>query len=132
MDIEMVKIREKYADELGKLSEQKEKSFDILQAFALENKAEVFTKKKSLETVHGVLGFRTGTPQLKTLKGFTWKAVTNLLKEFLPAYVRVAEEPAKDRLLADRDFPETAAMFTKVGIVVAQDESFYVEPKKEE
>ena len=132
MDIEIIKIREKYAEELGRLSEQKEVAFDILQAYAMENKAEIFSKRKSLETAHGVLGFRTGTPTLKTMKGFTWKAVTNLLKEFLPAYVRTTEEPAKDRLLADRDFPETAAQFSKVGIFVTQDESFFVEPKKEE
>jgi len=132
MDIEMTKIREKYADELGKLSDLKEKSSDIMQTYATENKAEIFAKRKSMETVHGVLGFRTGTPRLKTLKGFTWGAVTNLLKEFLPAYVRTIEEPAKDRLLSDRDFPETAALFPRVGIAVVQDESFYVEPKKEE
>ncbi|MDR0206660.1 MAG: host-nuclease inhibitor Gam family protein [Bacteroidales bacterium] len=132
MDIEMVKIREKNAEEIGRLSELKDKSFDILQSYAMENKAEVFIKRKSMETVHGVLGFRTGTPQLKTLKGFTWKAVTNLLKEFLPDYVRTAEEPAKDRLLADRDLPEAAVHFSKVGIFVTQDETFFVEPKKEE
>ena len=85
-----------------------------------------------MESVHGVIGFRTGTPKLKTLKGFTWGAVTNLLKEFLPAYVRVTEEPAKDKLLADRDNEEVSGMFTRVGIAVAQDETFYVEPKKEE
>jgi phage host-nuclease inhibitor protein Gam len=132
MDIEMTKIREKYADELGKLSELKEKSFDIMQTFAMENKTDLFSKKKSLETVHGVLGFRTGTPKLKTLKGFTRKSVTNLLKEFLPAYVRTIDEPDKERLIADRDFKETSALFTKVGIEVVQDESFFVEPKKEE
>ena len=132
MDIEMTKIREKYADELGKLSEAKEKAFDVMQAFAVENQAELFSKKKSFETVHGILGFRTGTPKLKTLKGFTWAAITNLLKEYLPGYVRISEEPAKDKLLADRDVENVAALFPKVGIAVTQDESFYVEPKKEE
>lgn len=62
-----------------------------------------------METAHGVLGFRTGTPKLKTRKGFTWAAVLELLKEFNPAYVRTSEEVAKDKLLADReseDMPE--------------------------
>jgi phage host-nuclease inhibitor protein Gam len=77
------------------------------------------------------IGFRTGTPKLKTLKGFTWGAVTNLLKEFLPAYVRTSEEPAKDKLLADREDEVVSALFPKVGISVTQDETFYVEPKKE-
>ena len=71
MDIEMTRIREKYQDELAKLQETKDNAFDVLQAFAMENKGELFSKKKSMETVHGTLGFRIGTPKLKTLKGFT-------------------------------------------------------------
>jgi phage host-nuclease inhibitor protein Gam len=132
MDIEMTRIREKYQDELGKQSELKDKSFDILQAYAMENREELFSKKKSMETTHGTLGFRTGTPKLKTLKGFTWGAVVNLLKEFLPGYVRTSEEANKEKLLADRESEEVAAMFPKVGISVVQEETFYVEPKKEE
>jgi phage host-nuclease inhibitor protein Gam len=132
MDVEITRIREKYQDDLLKLSEVKERNFDIMQTFAVENRADLFSKRKSIETVHGVLGFRTGTPKLKTLKGFTWPSVTNLLKEFLPAYVRTVEEPAKDRLLADRDNEDVADLFAKVGIKVDQDETFFVEPKKEE
>ena len=132
MDVKFTEIRERYSDEMQKLNEQKDNAFDVLQAFALENKEVLFTKKKSMESAHGVLGFRTGTPKLKTLKGFTWGAVTNLLKEFLPGYVRTSEEPAKDKLLADREEPEVADLFGKVGIYVDQDETFFVEPKKEE
>lgn len=132
MDVEMTRIREKYQDELSKLQEQKDRAFDVLQTYGVENQAELFSKKKSLETVHGVMGFRTGTPKLKTLKGFTWPSVVNLLKEFLPDYVRTTEEAAKDRLLADREVGEVSELFPKVGITVVQDETFYVEPKKEE
>lgn len=132
MDVKFTEIRDRYSDDIARLTDQKDKAFDVLQAFAMENKDDLFAKKKSIESVHGVIGFRTGTPKLKTLKGFTWGAVTSLLKEFLPTYVRVSEEPAKDKLLADRDDEEVAAMFPRVGIAVAQDETFYVEPKKEE
>ena len=132
MDVAMTKIREKWQDELAKLAEAKDNAFDIMQAYAMENREALFSKRKSLETTHGTLGFRTGTPKLKTLKGFTWASVLNLLKEFLPGYVRTIEEPAKDKLLADRDDEETAALFPKVGIAVVQDETFYVEPKKED
>lgn len=131
MDVEITRIREKYADTIAQLTERKEKAFDIIQAFALANKEDLFSKKKSMETVHGTLGFRTGTPKLKLLKGFTWDAVTNMLKEFLPAYVRTTEEPAKDKLLADRENEEVAQFLPKVGIAVIQEETFFVEPKKE-
>lgn len=131
MDIEMTRIREKYADQLAELSAAKEKNFDILQAFAVENKEALFSKRKSMESAHGVFGFRTGTPKLKNLKGFTWAAVTNLCRELLPQYIRTSEELAKDRLLADRDNPDVAGYFPKIGVQVVQDETFYVEPKKE-
>lgn len=132
MDVEMTRIREKYQDDLQRWGDLKTKSFDLLQAYAMENRDELFTKRKSMDTVHGVFGFRTGTPKLKPLKGYTWSAITNLLKEFLPSYVRTTEEPAKDKLLADREVPEVADMFRKVGVYVDQDETFFVEPKKED
>lgn len=131
MDIEITKIREKYAEELARLDAEKEESFEVLQAFAIENKAEIFSKKKSLESTHGTIGFRTGTPKLKTLKGFTWASVTNMLKEFLPEYVRLTVEPAKDKLLADRYEKDVIENLPRVGLSVVQEESFYVEVKKE-
>jgi phage host-nuclease inhibitor protein Gam len=130
MDMQITKIRDKYADDLAKLTEKKAADFEIIQTYAINNR-DAFGNKKSLMLTHGVIGFRTGTPKLKTRKGFTWPAVLNMLKEYLPAYVRVAEEPAKDRLLADREVPEVASLFAKVGILVDQDEAFFVEPKKE-
>lgn len=131
MDVEFTKIREKYQNELSALTEAKEQAFEVLQTYAVEQRETLFTKKKSLETIHGTIGFRTGTPKLKTLKGFTWGAVTNLLKEFLPGYVRTVDEPAKDKLLADRDSENVTENLRKVGLSVVQDETFYVEPKKE-
>ena len=131
MDIEMTRIREKYADELATQNERKAVAFDLMQAYAVENKEELFSKKKSVESAHGVFGFRTGTPKLKNLKGFTWAAVTNLCKELLPGYIRTSEELAKDKLLADRELPEVAEYFPKIGVQVVQDETFFVEPKKE-
>lgn len=132
IELQCAKIREKYASRLAELEGEKEKGFDTLQAYATENQAELFTKKKSLEMAHGTIGFRTGTPKLKTLKGFTWASALQLVKEFLPDYLRHTEEIAKDKLLADREVEDMVPQMTKCGIAVVQDETFYVEPKKEE
>lgn len=148
IELQCAKIREKYADKLATLGAEKDKAFDVLQSFATENQAELFTKKKSLDMAHGTIGFRTGTPKLKTLKGFTWASALQLAKKFLPmTYIRQTEEIAKDKLLADRDLKEVAVYDTPTGdprevtmreamsacgIQVTQDETFYVEPKKEE
>ena len=132
IELQCAKIREKYADKLATLTEEKDKAFDTLQAFATENQAELFSKKKSLDMAHGTIGFRTGTPKLKTLKGFTWASALELVKEFLPDYVRQTWDIAKDKLLADRDAEEMMSRMAKCGMQVIQDEAFYVEPKKED
>ena len=148
IELQCAKIREKYADKLATLGDERDKAFDVLQSFATENQAELFTKKKSLDMAHGTIGFRTGTPKLKTLKGFTWASALQLAKKFLPVtYIRQTEDIAKDKLLADRDLKEVAVYDTPTGdprevtmreamaacgIQVTQDETFYVEPKKEE
>ncbi|GJH41159.1 hypothetical protein RCZ04_17090 [Capnocytophaga sp. HP1101] len=130
IETQIAAIRDRYSSELATLKEIKDTNFDVLQAYALANKNRLFVKKKSLDSLHGTIGFRTGTPKLKTLKGFTWNAVTNLLKEFLPDYVRIAEEPAKDKLLAERNNEQIADFFPKIGVVVTQDETFFVEVKE--
>ena len=132
IELACAKLREKHADELTKLDQEREQAFDILQAYAMENKSELFAKKKSLEMAHGTIGFRTGTPKLKTLKGFTWAAALQLVKEYLPSFVRTSEEIAKDKLLSDRDTEGMQESMQKCGISVVQDETFFVEPKTEE
>lgn len=148
IELQCAKIREKRQAELTQLTNERDQAFDTLQAFATENQAELFAKKKSLDMAHGTIGFRTGTPKLKTLKGFTWASALQLAKKFLPkTYIRQTEDLAKDRLLADRDMEEMAIYDTPngdmrtgtmreamavCGIQVVQEETFYVEPKKEE
>lgn len=144
IELKCAQIREKHQDRLSQLQATQEEAFDTLQTYAVENQAELFTKKKSLEMVHGTIGFRTGTPKLKTLKGFTWASALQLVKEFLPGFIRSTEEIAKDRLLMERDTDVVnpgdplgegrplREVMAKCGISVVQDETFFVEPKKED
>lgn len=155
LELAVVKLRESYSMELMTLKKDKEDAFGVLEAYAREQKDTLFSKKKSLEMAQGIIGFRTGTPKLKAKKGFTWAGVLTLVKEKLPGYVRLTEEVAKDKLLADRDGevahfsgnppsgePSGGVTGTgtrtmrdamaECGIEVVQDETFYVERKKEE
>ncbi|MBS5642555.1 MAG: host-nuclease inhibitor Gam family protein [Alistipes sp.] len=131
MDKEFVAIRERNAERLAELEQQKIESFEVMQVFATEQREVLFSKRRSLETTHGIIGFRTGTPKLKTRRGFTWAAALELVREFLPSYIRTSEEVAKDKLLADRENEQLQPLMQKCGIDVVQEESFYVEPKKE-
>lgn len=132
MDQRITKIREQYADELQKLSEIRDDRFGRLQVYAeREREAErQFTKRKSVNMAHGILGFRIGMPKLKTRRGFTWASVQELLERHLPDYVVTKKSPNKDRILDDRE--ELSGKLTEVGLEVVQDETFYVELKKEE
>lgn len=143
IELQCAKVREKYAAELGMLTTERNKAFDTLQSFATEQKQELFSKRKSLEMSHGIIGFRTGTPKLKTAKGHTWASVLELVKRIMPGYVRTSEELAKDRLLADRELtvvvnsgenvavPMAEAM-KSCGMQVVQEETFFVEAKNED
>lgn len=144
VELECVRVRDARASQLETLGRRRDEAFESLHAYATEHQEELFSKRKSLEMAQGVIGFRTGTPKLKTLKGFTWASALQLVKEFLPGYVRKAEEIAKDKLLADREAtlqhysPEGATevpmaeLMAKCGMTVAQDETFFVEPKTED
>lgn len=130
MDEEFTAIRELNAVRLQECEEAKKIAFNKIQMFAESNK-ELFPKKKSFEMAQGSIGFRTGTPKLKSAKGFTWPAITKLLAMKAKEYLIVKEEPAKAKLIADRDKPEVQLLMKNVGIECVQDETFFIELKKE-
>ncbi len=132
LDAKITKLREEKALELAALEQAREDAFEVMQAFAAENREALFSKKKSMDTAHGVLGFRIGNPKLKLLKGYTWLSVLSLARERMPDFIRTSEEVNKDKLLDERKVDGMEARMAKIGVTVVQDETFYVEPKKEE
>ncbi len=120
----------KYDDELACLAQGKNRAFETAQTYCVNNKAELFGKRRSIGTLHAIAGFRLGTPRLKTIKGNNWNTALEALKEKLPGYVRTIEEPAKDLLLADRHKESVAPLLISIGVEVVQDELFYIETKK--
>ena len=132
MDVQFTKIREKFADELAELQQTKDRSFEILNVFASEHREDLFQKKKSLDTVHGTLGFRIGMPKLVTRKGYKWAAVIDLLMRQGKEYLNTAVTVAKDKFIADRNDEKVQSLMHDCGIECVQDETFYVEPQKEE
>lgn len=132
MDLEISKIREKNQDKLAGLTKEKDDSEAKLMLFCTQNKEELFSKKKSIELAHGQLGFRTGTPALKALKGFTLASCLKLAKEFLTDYVRTKEELDKDALISARNIPGMDENYSKIGVQIVQEEKWFVELKKEE
>lgn len=130
IDMAITKIREKYVNDMTKYSEMRAKAFDTLQTYAMENREELFSKKKSMDMVHGTFGFRTGTPSVKQLKGFTVASTLNLALTYAPDYVRTKQELDKASLIINRD--QLGEVLPKIGVFIDQAETFFVEPKKEE
>ncbi len=126
MNAELTAVKEKYENKIKDLQEKKDEHFEVMQAYAEEH-PELFQAKKSMEFTHGIIGFRTGTPKLATLKGFKWPAVFTLVKDKWPAYIRSKEELDKESLLANR----AELNLKDVGVEVVQEESFYVQPALE-
>jgi phage host-nuclease inhibitor protein Gam len=131
LDKEVQVIRDKYLGKIAALEQDKDEVMKLILFWAQSNR-EVFEKKKSRELLHARIGFRMGTPKLKTRKGFTWASVTQLLKEFAPDYIRLKEEPDKELLIAHREDAKIPELYEKIGIECVQEESFFIEPKTEE
>jgi phage host-nuclease inhibitor protein Gam len=129
LDEELTAVRQKYEGRIDGLSNDIEEKSGLLQQWAEEN-SEEFGNKKSVEFLHGRIGFRTGTPKLKTLAGWTWDKVKGVLDS---TFIRTKSEPDKELLLASYARGEiTDATLRGVGVKVVQDEAFFVEPKIEE
>lgn len=130
-ELAKLKIDEQYQDEVNKLTAEKKEPLEILFAFAKEDVKN--WKLKSYDLAGGTIGFRTNPPKLDKLKGFTWDAVTVLVKEHYPDYIRTKEEVDKDAIIALRDDEEIMPGITKkCKVMVVQDETFFVTTKEEE
>jgi len=128
MDGQIQEIRGRYEAQLADQNEALEQKMERARVWSEANPQE-FGAARSIETVHGALGWRTGQPALKTLPGWTFDRVLQTLKSMgAPGYIRVKEEVHKQNLLSDRDAigPEK---LREIGLRVVQEEAFFVEPK---
>lgn len=129
MEAEMNKVRAKYAEQLEDLVAAKEVHFQVVEQYACEHRDELFKDKKKVEGMYGTIGFRTGSPKLALMGGFTWPMVTERCREILPDYIKTSYDLAKSKLLADRGKEEVSSQFGILGVKVVQEETFYLDPK---
>lgn len=131
---EVQRIREKHNVKLQKLRVDYNHNMEQLQAYAEANKETLFTKKKSVEWMHGIIGFRTSTPSVIKPSRLTWPKVLEILKEDkLTSFIRTKEEINKDKMIESREDKIIMGRLKDLaGIEVIQKETFFVEPKEEE
>jgi len=128
MDGRILSIKKYFAPLLKRSNDELAAAVAQLNGWANANPGE-FGKARSIEFPAGVIGWRTGQPQLKTQRGWDWDRVLQALKfEHQCGYIRVKEEVNKEALLNTRVAlgEDWLAFF---GLKVSQAESFFVEPK---
>lgn len=123
------KILEKHNPEINELGETIASKVVLCEKFATIHRDALYTNGlKSTDSSLGTHGFRTGNPTLTLLNGkWKWGDVLKALKDKAWSHlIRTKEEPDKDALkqLTDTDL-------ASVGCRIKQDESFYIEPKRE-
>ena len=134
MERRIAALRQEYEKPLADTKAVGEGLFEDLSAWAVLHRAEIdSTGKKSLDLVHAVLGFRMSTPAVRQVKGVTVAhSAAALASAGRESWLRRAVTVDKQQILAD-----SAAGLVKpgelrpFGLVIAQDETFFVEPRRE-
>ncbi len=125
MDTEIRAIKECYEQRLSGISEELTPMVEAVHAWA-EAHPQDFAGKKSLELLHGIVGWRVSPPAIKPMRGYTWSAVLDRLKALARGeYIRVKEEVNKDALLAARESEDLRGLYCQV----EQADEFFIDPK---
>lgn len=130
MELEKQRIEEKYRSMVDALNDEMAVPKETIEVWAKKDCAS--WDGKSIDLAHGTIGFRTNPPKLEKKRGFTWEAITDLLKKHFPHLVRSKDEPMKESIIAMRDDKEFEKISEKCYLTVTQDESFFIKTKEEE
>lgn len=122
-------VRGEFESDISAIQETAELLKAKVLAWANKNPQE-FAKKKSVEMVHGVVGYRTAPPSVRLVRGVTWDKAVALLETSHPELVRVKKEADKEGLIASRAIIGEDGL-RGLGILIEQAEKPFVEVKKD-
>lgn len=123
---ERIKLQNKYQPALDRYNADIIGRERDVQLYCEENKS-LFEETRSRSLNFGTVGFRLGTGALKTLKGFTWEAVKNVVKKskkYATDFIRVKEDLDKQAILGAQLKEQELA---NLGMFIHQEDSFYYE-----
>lgn len=128
-------IKAEYEERVAGLSEAADGLVEDMNNWACLNATE-FGNKKSIELLHGVIGFRTGTPCVRVRRGMQEEQLVKQLQATAHGdLLRTKIELDKQAVLAAVSHPERGAKTAKelagLGIQVSQTERFFAEAKIE-
>ena len=134
MNLKLNEIKKQYTDRVTALTAVKDEKFTTIQLYATQNKDNLFDEKRSVDYLHGTIGYRWGNYKVVTVKGVTFKAAVKLMEKvkMLHGYLVQKVDLNKDLIIANREDKKLMEKLKAVGIEVDQEENFFIELKKEE
>lgn len=118
-----VKAMQKHVDAMGDTK-------PTIEAYCEQNKAQMFTDAKSVDTGYGVtVGYRTSPPKLIYADNATPEKLLEMLKrKKLSQYITVKESVNAQAIIkADEDKKLNGAL-SSVAVAVGQEENFFIKP----
>ena len=137
MENALREVRDEYEQELAGLKLAAEVPFKQLELWARRH-PEQFEAKRSMDLVHGSIGYRTGMPRVSVKRGTDENALCELLENHgYGRAVRVAKELDKEEIIRcarseseeEKHFAEGLA--SEFGLKVSQTERFYAEARRD-
>jgi len=131
------RVKEAFAEKRKPLEAEVKTESALAKLWAMENRGALLpTNAKCADAGSARVGFREGNPFTDTLSRWTVEKVTDAMRaKGLTAYLIISYAVAKAKVLADgKGGTLTNAQGEKVplrevGLVIDQDETFYIEPK---
>lgn len=128
---ELATIREQYEPQITQLKTDMVEPVETLKVYGVEQRNN--WDGKSTELANCVIGFRTNPASVAKTKGITWDAIVGLLKanKIVKHFVKVKEDVDKAAILKEYGDLKISKQLQAVGIVIEQEECFYVDTKKD-
>lgn len=157
-DAATIEAAKPFADNISDLNNQIARAMELLETWSDLNSSD-FGDTRSLEVEGHRMGWRKGNWKSETKSRLvTWKKIVEKLKVWkkgaarcrIPADPKLAEEarkkahwagewlrikrsfdPARDTMIASRDDQDAKPLLVELGVIIDQDETFYLAPDRE-
>lgn len=136
-EAKLLEVRKGYETDEAALKLAAEAPFKQLELWARTH-PEAFEGKKSLDLLHGTIGYRTGMPRVTVKRGIDERTLCDLLESHgFSRAVRATKELDKDEIIRsarnddERDKLFAESLATEFGLKVSQTERFYAEARKD-
>lgn len=127
MNEKILAIKKEYEPGIKKTEEYINEHTKAIEKYCKKFKKQ-FKEARSKDLTYGRVGFRDGKPSLRLVKGYTWKAVLDKIKDaFKTRYMDIKPTLKKQSIIDDYERGMlTPEQLEDLGCKVAKSETFYI------